>query len=163
YGHRDVWDFAFATSGYSGAGLFPPYSPWTTSITSTGAQDMARLSSFIRSIAWQKLVPSGAGAPVIGRGLGPGNDTRTGGRRPGVGWDGAPRLCAVWRRPVLHRGPAIDVGRGARAVVGSDERRLHQRGNDPEHGDPGSDHARDQQRGRPRLAARPRRDGSGSL
>ena len=79
YGHRDVWDFAFATSSYSGAGLFPPYSPWTTSITSTGAQDMARLATFMGSIAWQKLVPSGTGSPFIGRVLVPGNDTSTGG------------------------------------------------------------------------------------
>jgi hypothetical protein len=79
YGHRDVWDFAFATPGYGGAGLFPPYSPWTTSVTSSGGQDMARLAGLLGTLAWQKLVPSGGTAPFIGRTLVPGNDTSAGG------------------------------------------------------------------------------------
>src|SRR5574342_952336 len=79
YGHRDVWDFAYATSGYPGAQLFPPTSPWTTSVTSPGAQDMARLAALMGSLGWQKLVPSGTAAPFIGRVLVPGNDTSTGG------------------------------------------------------------------------------------
>jgi Protein of unknown function (DUF4038)/Putative collagen-binding domain of a collagenase len=79
YGHRDVWDFAFATPSYGGAGLFPPYSPWTTSVTSSGAQDMARLAALLGTLGWQKLVPSGTAAPFIGRTLVPGNDTAAGG------------------------------------------------------------------------------------
>lgn len=79
YGHRDVWDFAYATSGYAGAGLFPPYAPWTTSVTSRGAQDMARLAALMAGIAWHQLVPSGTAAPFAGRTLIPGNDTSSGG------------------------------------------------------------------------------------
>jgi Protein of unknown function (DUF4038)/Putative collagen-binding domain of a collagenase len=79
YGHRDVWDFAYATSDYGGAGLFPPYSPWTTSVGSSGAQDMARLAALMGSIAWPGLVPSGTAAPFIGRTLVQGNDTASGG------------------------------------------------------------------------------------
>ncbi len=79
YGHRDVWDFAYATGGYTGAGLFPPYTAWTTSINSQGAQDMARLATLLGGMAWHKLVPSGTAAPFIGRALIPGNDTSAGG------------------------------------------------------------------------------------
>jgi hypothetical protein len=69
YGHRDVWDFAFATSGYGGSGLFPPYAPWTTSVNSAGAQDVARFAALWSTLEWWKLVPSGTAAPFIGRNL----------------------------------------------------------------------------------------------
>jgi hypothetical protein len=79
YGHRDIWDFAYATAGYAGSGLFPPYTAWDTSVTSRGAQDMARLAALLGGIAWHKLVPSGTAAPFIGRTLVPGDDTSAGG------------------------------------------------------------------------------------
>ncbi len=79
YGQRDVWNFARPSQGYSPC-LFAPCADWTTSITSTGAQDMARLSSFIRSLAFYKLAPSGTSAPFIGRLLiTDGNDASVGG------------------------------------------------------------------------------------
>ena len=78
YGHRDVWGFATPATGYSPC-LFPGCTVWTSSINSAGAQDMARLSTFIRSIAWHKLAPSGP-SPFLGRVLiGGGQDSSAGG------------------------------------------------------------------------------------
>jgi len=79
YGHRDVWPFAFATAGYSPC-LFPGCTDYTSSLGAPGAQDMARLATLMRSIAWHELVPSGTEAPFVGRTLiGDGNDTSEGG------------------------------------------------------------------------------------
>jgi hypothetical protein len=47
----------------SGNGFVWPFNTgvWQDHLNTQGAQDMARLNAFIRSIAWQNLVPSGLG------------------------------------------------------------------------------------------------------
>jgi hypothetical protein len=49
--------------GYiSGNGYVWPFNPgWQAHLDTQGARDMARLNTFIRSIAWYSLVPSGLG------------------------------------------------------------------------------------------------------
>jgi Protein of unknown function (DUF4038)/Putative collagen-binding domain of a collagenase len=44
YGNNNVWPFALG---------------WTSSLDSAGAQDMARMNSYFRQVAWYNLVPSG--------------------------------------------------------------------------------------------------------
>jgi hypothetical protein len=58
------WGWLSGAGGYiSGNGFVWPFKPgvWTVHLNTQGAQDMARLNAFIRSIAWQNLVPSGLG------------------------------------------------------------------------------------------------------
>lgn len=57
------WGWLSTIGGYiSGNGYIWPFNPdWPDHLNTLGAQDMARLNSFIRSIAWQQLVPSGLG------------------------------------------------------------------------------------------------------
>ena len=59
YGHRDVWDFANGATYNSGFGL--AYGRWQDALGSTGAQDMGRLATFLRALAWWRLVPSELG------------------------------------------------------------------------------------------------------
>jgi hypothetical protein len=73
YGQRDVWSFAHAVPGYSRC-LFPRCTNYTASLKSPGARDMARLAKFIRSIPWQKLVPSGPAAPFLPKRIVVGDD-----------------------------------------------------------------------------------------
>lgn len=81
YGHRDVFNFAHPSGGgYGGAGLFPPYSDWDTSINSTGAHDMQRLAAFCAAQPMHRLVPSGTSAPFVGKVIVTGgNDSSAGG------------------------------------------------------------------------------------
>ena len=62
------WGWLSGIGGYiSGNGYVWPFnssllgSDWRSHLNTQGAQDMARLNIFIRSIAWYKLVPSGLG------------------------------------------------------------------------------------------------------
>lgn len=57
------WGWLSAIGGYmSGNGYVWPFtSGWQSHLNTQGAQDMARLNGFIRSIAWYALVPSGLG------------------------------------------------------------------------------------------------------
>lgn len=59
------WGWLSGIGGYmSGNGYVWPFKAtpdWTAHLNTQGAQDMARLNTFIRSIAWQNLVPSGLG------------------------------------------------------------------------------------------------------
>jgi len=58
--------------GYiSGNGYIWPFNPgWQSHLNTQGAQDMARLNAFVRSIPWQNLVPSGLGS-IANRGSNP--------------------------------------------------------------------------------------------
>lgn len=56
------WGWLSGIGGYiSGNGYVWPFKPgvWTQHLNTQGAQDMKRLNTFIRLIAWFKLVPSG--------------------------------------------------------------------------------------------------------
>ena len=55
------WSFLGAIAGkFSGnEALWPFPSNWKSQLDSPGAKDMAKMNSFIRSIPWQTLVPSG--------------------------------------------------------------------------------------------------------
>jgi hypothetical protein len=58
------WGWLSGIGGYiSGNGFVWPFNTgvWQDHLNTQGAQDMARLNAFIRSIAWQNLVPSGLG------------------------------------------------------------------------------------------------------
>ncbi|MBX3347803.1 MAG: DUF4038 domain-containing protein [Nitrospira sp.] len=68
------WGWLSGIGGYiSGNGCVWPFNPpkllsisfcsdgWQEHLNTQGAQDMARLNAFVRSIAWYKLVPSGLG------------------------------------------------------------------------------------------------------
>ena len=62
------WGWLSGIGGYiSGNGYvwpfnsLPPSDDWRSHLNTQGAQDMARLNAFIRSIAWFNLVPSGLG------------------------------------------------------------------------------------------------------
>ena len=57
------WGWLSSTGGYiSGNGYIWPFNAgWQSHLNTQGAQDMARLNGFIRSIAWQNLVPSELG------------------------------------------------------------------------------------------------------
>jgi hypothetical protein len=57
------WGWLSGIAGYiSGNGYIWPFNPeWQSHLDTQGAQDMARLNSVIRSIAWQDLVPSDLG------------------------------------------------------------------------------------------------------
>ena len=57
------WGWLSSVGGYiSGNGYIWPFNVgWQSHLNTQGAQDMARLNGFIRSIAWQNLVPSGFG------------------------------------------------------------------------------------------------------
>jgi hypothetical protein len=68
------WGWLSGIGGYiSGNGYVWPFtSGWQSHLNTQGAQDMARLNAFIRSIAWYNLVPSGLGGMgtlVIGNSL----------------------------------------------------------------------------------------------
>lgn len=69
------WGWLSGIGGYiSGNGCVWPFTPpktlsfsfcsdgWQAHLNTQGAQDMARLNAFVRSIAWYNLVPSGLGA-----------------------------------------------------------------------------------------------------
>jgi hypothetical protein len=58
YGHRDVWNFSSEdwNNGYPFG-----HAPWQSALDSVGAEDMSRMASFVGSISWPKLVPSGLG------------------------------------------------------------------------------------------------------
>ncbi len=56
------WGVLSSTGGYfAGNGYIWTFTPgvWTNHLNTQGAQDMARLNAFLRSIAWNHLVPSG--------------------------------------------------------------------------------------------------------
>jgi hypothetical protein len=57
------WGWLSSIGGYiSGNGYIWPFtSGWQDHLNTLGAQDMARLNRFIKSIAWQTLAPSGLG------------------------------------------------------------------------------------------------------
>ena len=57
------WGWLSNIGGYvSGNGFVWPFNPvWKSHLNTQGARDMARLNTFIRSIAWQNLVPSDLG------------------------------------------------------------------------------------------------------
>jgi len=57
------WGWLSSVGGYiSGNGyIWPLNAGWQSHLNTQGAQNMARLNGFIRSIAWQNLVPSGLG------------------------------------------------------------------------------------------------------
>jgi len=57
------WGWLSNIGGYiSGNGYIWPFNPgWQTHLNTQGAQDMARLNTFIHSIAWFNLVPSDLG------------------------------------------------------------------------------------------------------
>jgi hypothetical protein len=58
------WGWLSGIGGYiSGNGYVWPFNTgvWTNHLNTQGAQDMARLNAFIRSIAWFNLIPSGLG------------------------------------------------------------------------------------------------------
>jgi hypothetical protein len=57
------WGWLSNIGGYvSGNGYIWPFnSGWQAHLNTQGAQDMARLNTFIRSIAWFNLIPSGLG------------------------------------------------------------------------------------------------------
>ena len=57
------WGWLSTIGGYiSGNGYVWPFNAgWQSHLNTQGAQDMARLNAFIRSIAWYNLVPSGLG------------------------------------------------------------------------------------------------------
>jgi hypothetical protein len=62
------WGWLSGIGGYiSGNGYvwpfnsLPPSDDWRSHLNTQGAQDMARLNAFVRSIAWYNLVPSGLG------------------------------------------------------------------------------------------------------
>jgi len=57
------WGWLSGIGGYiSGNGYVWPFNAgWQAHLNTQGAQDMARLNAFVRSIAWYNLVPSGLG------------------------------------------------------------------------------------------------------
>jgi hypothetical protein len=57
------WGWLSGIGGYiSGNGYVWPFNPgWQAHLNTQGAQDMAWLNAFVRSIAWYNLVPSGLG------------------------------------------------------------------------------------------------------
>jgi hypothetical protein len=57
------WGWLTTIAGYiSGNGYVWPFvDPWREHLDTQGARDMARLNSFIRSLRWWQLVPSGMG------------------------------------------------------------------------------------------------------
>ena len=57
------WGWLSSIGGYiSGNGSVWPFNPgWQAHLGTQGAQDMKHLNGFVRSIAWQQLVPSGLG------------------------------------------------------------------------------------------------------
>jgi hypothetical protein len=57
------WGWLATIGGYiSGNGYVWPFNPgWQSHLNTQGAQDMARLNTFMKSIAWYNLVPSGLG------------------------------------------------------------------------------------------------------
>jgi hypothetical protein len=58
------WGVLSSTGGYvAGNAYIWAFIPgvWTNHLNTHGAQDMGRLNAFVRSIAWQSLVPSGLG------------------------------------------------------------------------------------------------------
>jgi len=57
------WGWLSTIGGYiSGNGYVWQFNPgWQSHLNTQGAQDMARLNAFMRSIAWYNLVPSGLG------------------------------------------------------------------------------------------------------
>lgn len=57
------WGWLSSIGGcVSGNGYIWPFNPgWTSHLNTQGAQDMARLNAFVKSIAWYELVPSGLG------------------------------------------------------------------------------------------------------
>ena len=57
------WGWLSSIGGYiSGNGYVWPFTQgWKDHLNTLGAQDMARLNAFIRTIPWQSLVPSGLG------------------------------------------------------------------------------------------------------
>ena len=62
------WGWFSGIGGYiSGNGYVWPFNPgWQAHLNTPGAQDMARLNAFVRSIAWYNLVPSGLGVgPLV--------------------------------------------------------------------------------------------------
>ena len=81
YGQRDIWGFARPDLGYSPC-VYSGCTDWRTSISSTGAGDMGRISALLRSLPWQGLVPSGTTLPFIGRKLVPSGETSDGTGNP---------------------------------------------------------------------------------
>lgn len=71
------WGWLSVIGGYlSGNGYVWPFSPgvWEQHLDTQGAGDMAHLNAFIRSVAWQALVPDGFGArALVTAGLGSGD------------------------------------------------------------------------------------------
>ena len=57
------WGWLSAVAGYiSGNGYVWPFNPgWQAHLGTQGAQDMARLNAFVRSLPWMQLLPSGLG------------------------------------------------------------------------------------------------------
>ena len=62
-GRFQWWGMLSNIGGYiSGNGYLWPFNAgWQNHLNTQGAQDMARLNAFVRSIAWNNLVPSGMG------------------------------------------------------------------------------------------------------
>jgi hypothetical protein len=71
------WGWLSTIGGHvQGNGFIWRFNPgWESSLSSPGAQDMAHMNAFIRSIAWYELVPSGL--------AGMGNLVTSGGNSPG--------------------------------------------------------------------------------
>lgn len=71
------WGWLSSIAGYcSGNGYIWPFnSGWQDHLNTVGAQDMARLNAFIRSIAWWTLVPDGLGGigTLVTAGVGSGD------------------------------------------------------------------------------------------
>jgi hypothetical protein len=62
------WGSLSGIGGYmSGNGFVWPFitGVWPNHLNTQGAQDMGRLNAFVRSIAWQNLVPSGLGGMKV--------------------------------------------------------------------------------------------------
>ncbi|HVT06025.1 MAG TPA: DUF4038 domain-containing protein, partial [Polyangia bacterium] len=72
------WGWLSTIGGYmSGNGYIWPFTPgvWQQHLNTQGARDMANLNAFVRSIAWQQLIPDGFGAKdLVTAGIGSEDD-----------------------------------------------------------------------------------------